>query len=166
MVVEISVTLIGLVAIAVIGLYIGAKNGFAKGISDFIAWAVVTIVLRIVLYIYNGYTEGKTMDIVVALVVLIALGLIYGVVKIVLKSVRALSDLPVIAIIDKLLGAALGLIVVILLFYVIVTACRFGYFGKTGATILNDVENDEWLSYIARFDLVNKIVEWKNNLFG
>lgn len=166
MVIEVSVTLVGFILLAIIGIGMGAKKGFASGISDFIAFAVVLLILRIVLAIYYGYTKGNTMDVVIAVVVLLVLGLVYGVVKIILKSIRAISDLPVIGVLDKLLGIVLGLVIVVLIFYAVVTASRYGYFGKVGKTILTDVNNDKWLSYIASYDLVNKLIEWKNNLVG
>jgi len=164
--IDISLTLIALVIVAIAGINIGAKIGFAKGLSDAIAFVVVMLVLRVVLIIYHGYTNGRTMDVVFAVIVLAVLGLIYGLVRALLGSVKMISGLPVIKFVDKALGAAVGVAIVVVIYYAIVTASRVGYFGAVGEKIVSDVESNEWLSYLASYDLVNKVIEWKNSLLG
>ena len=163
---EINLTLIGLAIIAIVGINIGAKIGLAKGLSDAIAFAVVMLVLRIVLVIYHGYTDGRTMDVVFAVIMLAILGVIYGVVRALLGSVKMISGLPVIKFVDKALGAVVGVVIVVIIYYVIVTASRVGYFGIVGERIVSDVADNEWLTYLASYDLVNKVTEWKNSILG
>lgn len=166
MVIEVSVTLVGLILLAIIGIGMGAKKGFASSVSDVIALAVVLLILRIVVVIYHGYTNGRTMDVLIASIVLVVLGLVYGVIKIILKSIRAISDLPVIAVLDKVLGIVLGFVIVVLIFYAVVTISRYGYLGKVGTMIVQDVNNDKWLSYLVSYDFVNKLLELKSDIIG
>lgn len=161
-----SITFLVAVVIAVMGITMGAQKGFAKGVVNFVALAVTLVMFGIFIRIYYAYTSNNTTGLVIAVATLVVLGLVYGVIKIVLKSFQSLSELPVVAILDKLLGAAIGLLAVVLLFQAIVVVSRLGYLGIVGDTIAHDVEDNQWLTYVADYDIINIVIGWKEKLLG
>lgn len=161
-----SITFLVTTVIAVIGIMMGAQKGFAKGLVNFVALAVTLIMFGIFVRIYNAYTEENTIGVVIALATLVVLGLVYGVIRIILKSVQSLSELPVVAVLDKLLGATIGFLAVVLIFHAVVVVSRMGYLGIVGDTIARDVEENKWLTYIADHDVIGMIDDWKNKLLS
>ncbi len=164
--INITITLIVTILVALAGIYLGGKKGFAKSVSGFIALVVTLFMLKIILRIYNAYTNGRTMDLIIAVVTLVVLGVVYGILKIVLKSAKAIASLPVIAIIDKLLGAVLGFLAVIAVYHVVITASRLGYFGIVGQSFLQDMNSNQWLTFIASHDVIEIVLTWKKALLG
>ena len=164
--INITLTLAATVIVALVGIYFGVKKGFAKSVSGFIALVVTLFMLKIFLRIYYAYTNGRTMDLIIAVVTLVVLGVVYGILKIILKSVKAIAKLPVIAFIDKIMGAILGLLAVIALYHVVITASRLGYFGAVGQSFLQDMYANKWLYFISSHDVIEIIITWKNALLG
>jgi len=161
---EINVTFIAAMIVAICGIYLGAKKGLAKSIAGFIAFVATILMLGIFLRIYNTYTKGRMMDMVVAIVALVVLGVVYGVLKLIVKSVKAIAKLPVIAVVDKLVGAILGLVVVIGIYHIVVIMSTFGYLGNVGVKIIEDVRSNEYLQLVARYDVLELFTVWKNNI--
>lgn len=157
-----NVTLVILAIVAICGIYLGGRKGFAKSFAGFIALVATLLMLGIILRIYDSYTNGQTMDMIVAIIILAVLGAIYGILRVIAKTVKAIANLPVIAVVDKLLGAVLGVLVVVCLYHILVIAVRMGYFGSIGQYIQNDIENNDILTHIARYDVVELCILWKN----
>ena len=158
----VSLTLIVLLLAITAGICCGWNKGFAKSIANFIAFIATMFLLGIFLRIYSAYTHGKSLDLVIAIVVLIIFGAIYGIIRFVLKSVKAIAKLPIIFFIDKLLGAVLGVVVVISLYHIIVVLSKLGMIGIIGDKIWSDVQNSKMLSTIAKYDVIELIILLKN----
>lgn len=161
---DLNITLFILFVTGLVGMILGFKRGFAKVISGFIAGVATLFMLGLFLRIYYTYTNGQTMDMVITVIVLIVFGGIYGILKLLTKSVKAIANLPIIAVIDKLLGAFLGVVFVIAIFHLVVKASSLGFLGKYGYSIVEDVKNDEWLTWIVRYDVIEMFTIWKNSL--
>lgn len=154
---EINVTLIVLAIMVIVGICLGWKKGFAKTFAGFISLLATMFMLGIFLRIYYTYTNGQVLDTVMAVVVLVVLGAVYGILRLILKSVKAIANLPIIAIIDRLLGIVLGVIVVVALYHIVLVASSLGYLGNIGTFILADVANNEWLKILAQADIIELI---------
>lgn len=157
---EISITFVVLILCGILGIYYGGKKGFAKSVAGFISLAATMLMLGIFLRIYYTYTHKDTFDMVVAIILLIALGAVYGILRMLVKSVKAIANLPVIAIVDRLLGAVLGVLVVVVLYHIILVASAIGYLKGIGVYILNDVKNNAWLTMLAKYDVVEIVRLW------
>ncbi len=157
---EINVTFIVLLICAIVGICIGWKKGFAKRVAGFISLLATMLMLGLFLRIYYTYTNGQVLDTVVAVIVLVVLGAVYGILRIILKSVKAIANLPVIAVIDRMLGSVLGVIVVVVLYHIVIVAATRGYLGQYGSYMLTDIANNEWLGILARADIIEIIKSW------
>lgn len=161
---DINVTLIGLFITGLFGIIWGFRKGFAKAVSNFIASVSTIFMLGIFLRIYYSYSKGQTMDFVISIVVLVAFGAIYGILRILIKSVKAIANLPIIAGIDKILGMILGAALVIVIYHLVAKASSMGFLGKYGNYIISDINNDEWLAWLLKYDLLEMFTIWKNGL--
>lgn len=154
---EINVTLIVLILCLVTAVCIGWKRGFAKRVAGFISLLATLLMLGIFLRIYYTYTNGQMIDTIVAVIVLVVLGAVYGILRLILKSAKAIANLPVIAVIDRLLGSVLGIVIVTVLYHIVIVAAVLGYLGNIGTYILTDIANNEWLSFLAQIDIIEII---------
>lgn len=161
---SLNITLLGLFLAGLFGIIWGFRRGFAKAVSNFIASVATLFMLGLFLRIYYSYSKGQAMDFIISIVVLIIFGAIYGVLRILIKSVKAISNLPIIAGIDKILGTILGLVLVIAIFHLVARASAMGFLGNYGSYIVNDIQNDEWLTWIVKYDLIEMFTIWKNGL--
>jgi len=161
---SLNITLLGLFITGLFGIIWGFRKGFAKAVSNFIASVSTLFMLGIFLRIYYSYSKGEAMDMVISIVVLVVFGGIYGILKILAKSVKAIANLPIIAGIDKILGMILGAVLVIAIYHLVAKASVMGFLGKYGSYIVNDIQNDEWLTWLVKYDVIEMFTIWKNGL--
>jgi ABC-type lipoprotein release transport system permease subunit len=83
---------------------------------------------------------------------------------VVIKSIKLVAELPVIGVVDKLLGAVLGVLVAIIIFHVVVAAAELGYLGNVGATICREVSESELLTGLRKLDVIELVLNWKDQI--
>ena len=158
----INATLIILVFIGIYAVFVVGKNGFANSLASFIAFIVTMLMFGIFIRIYHAYADKRTFDLILSIIILVVLGAVYGVLKIVLRSAKAISKLPIIAFVDSILGVILGLGMVVSLFHVVVVLARLGYLGSAGVYMMNDIQNSVILMTIAKYDVIELIILGKD----
>ena len=161
---SINGTLIILLFIGIYALFVVGKKGFANSLAGFIAFVVTLLMFGIFIRIYDSYADKRTVDLIVSLIVLVALGAVYGVVKIILRSAKAIAKLPIIAVVDSILGAVLGIFAVIAIFHIVAVLARLGYLGSAGTYIIRDIQNSKILTTLAKYDVIELIVLGKDLL--
>ena len=127
---------------------------------------VAILMLGIFLRIVTSYSKGETKTTIVCIMGLIILGIVYSLIKIVLGSIQALSELPVMGTMDKILGGVLGALVAIIIFHIVVAASEMGYLGHIGRVINEDVANDNLLQSLRKLDLIELVISWKDQIFN
>ena len=158
----INATLFILIFIGIYAVFVVGKSGFANSLASFVAFIVTMLMFGIFIRIYHAYADKRTFDLIFSIIVLVVLGAVYGVLKIILRSVKAISKLPIIAFVDSILGAVLGLGTVVALFHVVVVLARLGYLGSAGIYVMNDIQNSKILMTIAKYDVIELIVIGKD----
>lgn len=159
---NISITLAATILALLLGLYLGAKKGFADSLSGFLALAVALIMLGIFLRIFSSYSNGDTKNTIVSVIALVILGIVYSILKVITKSVKAIAELPILGFVDKILGAVLGVLVAVIIFHALATAAELGYLGKIGTTMIGDIANSEILTYLRGLDIFELIKNLKD----
>lgn len=162
--ISISVTMAVTTLIAILGIYIGAKKGLADSIAIFVALAVAIIMLGIFLRIFSSFSKGDTKQTIISIVVLVILGLVYSILKVLTKSVKAIAELPILGFLDKFLGALLGAALALIIFHAVTAAAQMGYLGKVGEIINKDVGDSELLTYLRKLDLIELIMGLKDTV--
>lgn len=111
----------------------GFRNGFAKEVNGVISLFMALIVLSVVFVLIAGIWGKNTETIVVSVVLLVGCGIFYRILNMVMKSITTLARLPLISAADRLLGAAAGVLELMIVFwmmYIIVEGFPTGRFGE------------------------------------
>ncbi len=137
------------------GIRFGFKIGLTKGLSHLIALVVTVISLALILMLMASIHAGKSRNTVITVILIVLLGTIYGVVKVVLKSARKASELPILHLADKLAGIIVGLLWVAIVYMVMITLSYRGWLGSFGEMVVKDVEENVILSLINSY---NKLI--------
>lgn len=126
----------------------GYKKGLVRGMVRIITYLLGFAALYILLKGLSGIIQGNALHIIMALILLTALGLVRKLTKLILDSCKLVSMLPVIHWLDKLAGAVLGItegvFVVWTLFAVL------GYFNFFGmeTLVMKQIETSRLLTIL------------------
>lgn len=134
----------------------GFKNGFAKEVNRLISVFMALIVLSVTILLIASIMRKTIKTIIVATVLLIVISMVYRLINIIMKSVETIANLPIISIVNKLLGMAAGALEVLVVFwimYVIIESFPTGQFGEqittwtTQSTILVNIYNKNYIAH-------------------
>ena len=155
-----NITLIIVILIMIMMMIRGYKKGLTKEITGLVSLIVTLFVISIVITLYMSLHLEETKNAVASIVILVVIAFIYSIIKIFMKSAKILSKLPVINIVDKVLGiiigGAKGLIIVWLL-YILNEA---GFLGELSGIIMRDTLSSEILLKIVEYNYLLKMVSY------
>ena len=107
------------VLILAVGCVRGYRKGFVKEIESLVSWICAAASLILI----SGLTRGSLSENVsaraLAIALLIVLGVVYSLCRVVFASLHIFAGLPVIRILDGILGIGAGLTKAFLLLYVV-----------------------------------------------
>ncbi len=149
---SINITFIIGIVLILLGIRFGFKIGLTKGLSHLIALVITVISLALILVLMASIHAGKSRNTVITVILIVLLGTIYGVVKIVLKSARKASELPILHFADKVAGIIVGLLWVAIVFTVMVTLSYRGWLGSFGDMVVKDVQSNTVLSLLNSYN--------------
>lgn len=150
---NINLTLVLGILLLLIGGQAGYKKGLVKGITDVIALIATVLTLSLILMLTSSFKAGETRNTIFTLVIMAILGAVYSVVKFLLKSMKRISNLPIIKFADSVLGIFVGILWVFILYLVIIALGYRGYLGVFSNVVVDNVESNIILSAINRFNI-------------
>lgn len=121
-------------------IYRGFKNGFAKEVNGLVSLFMALIVLSIALLLLAGIIEKNAKIIVVSTVMLIVVSFIHRLVNMLMKSIETISKLPLINLVNMLLGAAAGALKILVVFWIIYVIIGNFPTGKLGEQMMTWTE--------------------------
>ena len=140
----------------------GCRKGMSKEITGLVAWAVTLFVISLIIMLYSSLRDNETRNTIYSIIILILIGLIYGIVHLLLKSIKAISKLPVFHLLDQILGLVVGLAEGIVIVWLLYVLCEAGLFGDFAGMIHQDTANSLVLSWLYKYNYLAKwIVEFK-----
>lgn len=145
---SINLTLIVVGIIAVFELIKGFKRGMVKEIAGFIALVITLFVGALLIMLISSFQDGETKNTIIAAILLVAIGLVYGIVNLVLKSVKALAKLPVISVADSILGLILGAGKAIMIVWIAFLIVSEGFFPSFSTKVMEDVSGSQVLTWL------------------
>ena len=154
-----NVTLILVLVIMISSSGYGFKKGATKEIANLISWTVTLFVMSLIIMIYTSLKLDETKNIIYSVVILLSVSIVYGIVKIFIKSAKILSRLPVIKLIDKIIGVIVGMAEGFLVIWLLYVLNEGGLFGSFGEMILADTQKSEILSFIYKYNYLLKIIK-------
>ncbi len=147
-----NITLIIIILLFLANFFGGLKRGMAKEISNFIALIVTFLSLALFVMLFSSFQAGEGVNTIYTIILLVILGAVYGAVRFLLKSARAICKLPVIHLIDTLLGAVTGILESIVTTWIFFTLCYFRVLGPLSRIVMMDIEDSVILTYLYHYN--------------
>ena len=144
----INFTLIIGFVLLILGIKAGYSTGFAKGIANLIALLVTMVVLALIMMLTTSFKAGETRNVIFTIIIMAILGAVYSIVKFLLRSFKAISNLPIIQFADKVFGIVIGIVWVFALYMCLITLGMKGYLGELSEVIRDDVEGNLFLTIL------------------
>lgn len=148
-----NVTIIIGIILLILGVRFGYRTGLAKGIAHLVALLATLITLALILMLTTSLRAGEARNVIYTLVIMVVLGGVYGLVRFLLRSMKAISNLPIIKLGDKILGIFIGLLWVFVLYNAIITLGIKGYLGPLSSIISRDVESNSILTILLKYNI-------------
>jgi uncharacterized membrane protein required for colicin V production len=148
---EINLLLIILVVVAVWRMWMGFRNGLIDEMNRVISLAAALFVLALAVMIIYGFMEENTKNIITAVIALVVTGLAFRLINIVIKSLKALVKLPIINLLNGILGAAAGFAEIILLCWIMYTVIQLLPDNKVGEQIMIWTNENQYLMTLYSF---------------
>lgn len=149
---SINITLVVLVILLIVGVKQGYSTGLIMGVAHLISLVAALITLSFILMLTASFRAGNARNTVFTLIVLAIFGAVYGGVKWLLRSFKAMVKLPILQFLDSLLGIVTGVIWVLILFVAVTALASRNYLGPVSSYIMNDVNNNLVLRMLCKFN--------------
>ena len=145
-------TLIVVVLLAVYLMCKGYQKGFTKQISDIVALGAAFFVLALLYMLFSSFQAGETVNVVYSIMFLVIFGLIHGIIKFFLNSAKAISRLPIVNFLDKVLGIAAGVLKSLLIVWLFFIFCTEYNAGELTEYVRTDIAESTILKLIYQFN--------------
>ena len=152
-----NITLIIVLLIVIISSVHGFKKGITKELSSLISWVVTLFVMSLVIMLYTSFNNSETKNTIFTVIILAVVGIIYSVVRFVLKPAKFIAKLPLFHFLDQLLGLVIGVAEGFLIVWLLYVLNESGIFGVVGEMIRTDTARSEILSLIYDYNYLIKI---------
>lgn len=140
-------------------MVIGYRRGMVKELQGFFTFLVSSISIALVCKAVKSYFASETVNLIIAVLLLIILGIVFKLLKLVFFPAEAIVKLPVIHFADKILGIVLGVLEVAVMlwaFFLVLSIFSAGIFGKILEAYIYD---SSFLTYLYQHNLLEKIFE-------
>lgn len=151
-----NVTLIIVLLIIIFASVHGYKKGITKELSNLISWAVTLFVMSLIIMLYTSFNNNEAKNTIFTVVILIAVAIVYSVVKFVLKPAKFIAKLPLFRFVDQVLGLVIGFAEGFLIVWLLYVLNESGMFGAFGEMISRDTARSEILSLIYEYNYLIK----------
>ncbi len=137
----------------------GYKRGMVKELHSFLAFLVSSASIALLCKAISAYRNSETVNIIIAVLLLIILGIGFKLLKLLFFSAEAIVKLPVIHFADKILGIVIGtaeVLVMLWAFFLILNIFSQGIFARILLAYVND---SPILTYFYNSNLLENIFE-------
>lgn len=108
------------------------KNGFIEELCAVISAIIASVAILLLAVAVHGVFDKERIQFVVAIVLIILLGIVYKLLSYFFTSIKAISKLPVISVLDQILGMLMAVaetVVIVWAIYCVVIILGGGSFG-------------------------------------
>ena len=106
---QINILFLIIIVLLILGIQHGYKIGLIEGLLRAIALIAGIFALCVVLIGVYNFVNHRVANVLVALILIIAMSLVYKILHLPLKSLKTLAKLPVMKSVDKICGIVIGI---------------------------------------------------------
>lgn len=158
-----SILLIIVVLVAAFKVQSGFKKGMVKELISLVTLLVTAIMIALLACAFHTYMKKEIVGLIITVILLVFLGSINHFLKIIFFSLKAISKLPVVSLLNKLLGAVFGFCEVVVLLQLLYFMINTFGLGKIGSQIVTYTMNTPVLYFFYQHnwvaDLLNRLVQ-------
>ena len=130
----------------------GYKKGFTKQLSGLVALTAAFVMLSLGIMLVSSFQNREITNTVYSVILLAVFGLVYGIVKFLLRSIKLISNLPVLNFCDHVLGIVAGLAKGILIVWIFFLLCEHNYLGELTEYVRSDISKSTILKLLYQFN--------------
>jgi len=142
----------------IVMIVVSFKRGFAKEVCSLVALFVATIIVMLIAFAIRAYFSQERIVFVITLILLFLLFVLYKIVDLFLTSLKIISKLPVIRLVDKPLGIIVGVAEVILTVWAVYCVITVWNTGAFEGWIMNCVKNNFVMKLLYEYNYMYKLV--------
>lgn len=150
---QINFTLIVMIILLVIGMRRGYQIGLVKGVANVIAILATFVTLCLIIMLTASFKEGETVNTVLTLIIMAILGSVYAIVRFALRGMKAVSNLPLIKLMNSIMGIPAGLIWTLLVVTVVFKMAYAGLIPVLSDQISKDIDASIILTILVKYNI-------------
>ena len=154
---NLNIVLIAVLAAALIKMVDGYRKGIVKEVISLVSLIVLSVVAALIAYGVTSYHDGRIFNVIVIVILLILLLTAHHLLGLVFFSAKLAAKLPVVHLVDKLLGILFGVFEVVLVLWTIYAFTMMMDIGAVGQHILKYTEESGILKWIYQH---NYLAHW------
>lgn len=131
----------------------GVKKGLVDGLVHLASYILGVIVIVVLVKGVGNFLQGSYLNVLIALILLVAVRLINRVIKLILDSLKIASKLPIVSWANHLLGIILGMIRGILIIWFLFILIGYFDFFHVNTWIMDQVSQSVFLTSIYKTNL-------------
>lgn len=154
-----NILLIILAVILIWRVSAGVKRGVVREVIAFVNVIFVALVLGLVCMIFNAYHAHNYLGIVLLMVGIVALSIIYSLLKIVFFSAKVISKLPVVSSVDRLLGLVIGAAETLIIFWTMCCVFMYVDLGVLEEQAVLMIRDSALLTWLYQYNFLGVILD-------
>lgn len=156
---EINILFIIVAIMLIAGSIWGYRRGLLESIIRIISCVLGILVLVVLLKGLGDFLQGSFLSVLMAVILIVAIGIIHKLVKFIIESVKIVRAIPAGMLVDKLAGAALGFVEAVFVIWVLFILIGSLDMFNLNAWINEQVSQSRFLSLIYRTNYIVKLLK-------
>lgn len=142
----VNICVLVLAVIAIVLAAQGCKRGGVKEVISLISLFIAGIIIVLVTYGIRNYVYHNWIGVVLAVILLVAVGFIHKLLNIMFFSLKVISSLPVVGLLNTLLGIIIGLVEALIFYWVLCVCLVYLQMGSVSDFILQQISESTALT--------------------
>lgn len=153
-----NITLIIVVLIILAMAVRGFRKGFIKEVSEIISFVVVLFTILLLIMLYMTFQNKEIGNLLITLVILLSASFGYFLLKVLLKSLKLLLNLPILKFVNKVMGSVSGIAEGILIVWILYLLNEYNLFGSYSDIIRIHTMGSDLLTFIYENNYLIKVM--------
>jgi len=158
---SISILFIIMAVLLLYNIVDGYKKGMVHQFISFVSLIILCVILALIANGLESYINGKFLNVLLVIILLCVLGIVRHILGVVFFSAKAVSKLPVIHGLDKIMGIVFGILQTVLILWTIYTFAMMMDLGVVGSMIKSSVVGNPILEWCYKH---NYLAYWIENI--
>ena len=149
---NINITLLCVIGLTLFLIVHDYKKGMTREISGLVALFAGLFVLAIAIMLFTSLSAGEITNTVYSVILLVLFGAAYGIVKFLLRSAKAVSNLPILHFLDCVMGSVIGVLKSLVIVWIVFLLCEHNLLGEATEYIRSDITENTFLKLLYEYN--------------